>query len=309
MELKNIIRTCHWEVTKECNLNCLHCISSVGNKRELNEKSALNVIDVLKDWGCKEIYFTGGEPLVRRDIFNVLRKAKENKMKVGLLSNGTLISNKNIKQIKNYTDEVGISLDGASAKINDLIRGRRTFGKIINAIHLVKKHKIPVTLYITLCKLNINDFENILRMAKSLKVNNIRVNEISLRGRAYKNKKVLRFSKQEKSNLKGYLLSVLKEFDYKDKDFLFYDSCEIGDKNIFISPLGYIYPCIEVYQRKQGCHLGNILEVDKEEFKLQRDQYIRLKPKSCPYQFMVKNDLALCLNNPSVKCELPLVNL
>ena len=309
MKLKNIIRTCHWEVTKECNLNCLHCISSVGNKRELNEKSALKAIDVLRDWGCKEIYFTGGEPLVRKDMLNILEKAKENKMKVGLLSNGTLISNKNIKQIKNYVDEVGISLDGASAKINDLIRGRRTFGKIINAVNLIKKHKIPITLYITICKLNINDFENVLRVAKSLKINNIRVNEISLRGRAYKNKKVLGFSKQEKLNLKGYLFNILKKFDYQDKDFLFYDSCEIDDKNIFISPLGYIYPCIEVYQRKPGCHLGNILEVNKKEFKFRRDQCIKLKPKNCSYQFMVKNDFALCLNNPSVKCELSLVNL
>ena len=309
MKSSNIIRTCHWEITRECNLNCLHCISSVGSKRELNEKSVLNVIDVLKDWGCKEIYFTGGEPLARKDMLNILKKAKENRMKVGLLSNGTLISNKNIKRIKDYADEVGISLDGASAEINDLIRGRRTFGKIINAINLIKKHKIPITLYITLCKLNINDFENILRTAKSLKINNIRVNEISLRGRAHKNKKVLGFNKQEKLNLKEYLLNVLKKFDYQDKDFLFCDSCEIDDKNIFISPLGYIYPCIEVYQRKPSCHLGNILEINEEEFKLRRGQCLKLKPKSCPYQFMVKDDLALCLNNPSVKCELPLVNL
>jgi len=309
MKSKNLIRTCHWEITKECNLNCLHCISAVGNKRELNEKSALNVINILKNWGCKEIYFTGGELLMRKDIFNILKKAKENKMKIGLLSNGTLISNKNIKQIKNYTDEIGISLEGASAKINDSIRGKRTFGKIINAINLIKKHKIPITLYITLCKLNINDFENVLRMARSLKVNNIRVNEISLRGRACKNKKVLGFNKKEKLNLKGYLLNVLKKFNYQDKDFLFYDSCEIDDKNIFISSLGYIYPCIEIYQRKSSCHLGNILKVNIEKFKFQRNRFMKLRPRNCPYQFMIKNDLALCLNNPSVKCELSLVNL
>jgi MoaA/NifB/PqqE/SkfB family radical SAM enzyme len=304
MKSKAIIKTCHWEITKKCNLNCLHCISSTGNKRELNEGSALKMINILKNWGCNELYFTGGEPLIRQDIFNLFKKAKENKMKIGVLSNGILINNKNIKQIKNYVEELGISLDGASSKTNDLIRGENTFGKIINAINLAKKYEIPVTLYFTLCRLNISDFENILEIVKSLKIDNIRVNEISLRGRAYKNRKILGFNKQEVLGLKQDLLSVLKKFNYQKKDFWFYNSCEINDKNVFISPQGYAYPCIEVYQRKPSYHFGNILKSSKEEFELRRNKCIKLKPKNCPYLFAVKNDLALCFNNQSIKCRL-----
>jgi len=303
MKSKNIIKTCHWEITKRCNLNCLHCISSVGSKRELNEKSALTAVDILKNWGCEEIYFTGGEPLFRQDIFDVLKKSKENKMKVGLLSNGVLINNKNIRQIKKYVDEIGISLDGASAEINDAIRGKNSLKTIINAINLIKKHKILVSLYITICKLNINDFENILGLAKSLKINHIRINEITLRGRAHKNRKILSFSKDKKLNLKQYLLDVFKKTGYGDKDFLFDDSCEVDGKNIFISPSGYIYPCIEIYQQKPSHHLGNISKISIKNFDFYINQFIKSKPKQCPYQFMVKDNLAVCLNNQSVKCK------
>jgi len=304
MGSKEIIKTCHWEITRRCNLNCLHCISSVGNRRkELDKESALKVIDILKDWGCEEINFTGGEPLFRQNIFDILEKAKQNKIKVNLLSNGTLINSRNVKQIKNYVDEIGISLDGASSEINDAIRGDGSFKKIVNAISLVKKHKIPTSLYITICKLNINDFENILRLTKFLNINNVRANEITLRGRAFRNKKILGFNKSDKSNLEKYLLDILKKISCQDKDFLFDDSCEIDAKNIFISPSGYIYPCIEIYQRKPYCHFGNILRVNKEDFRLQKNQQIKSKPQSCPYQLIVKDNFALCLNKPSTKCN------
>lgn len=303
MKSKQIIKTCHWEITKKCDLNCLHCISLVGSKKELSKKSILKIIDILKDWGCEEINFTGGEPLSRKDIFNILKRVKKNKIKVGLLSNGILVNNKNIKQIKNYVDNIGISLDGASIRINDKIRGKKSFRKIINTINLIKKYKILITLYVTICELNISDFENILKLAKFLRVNSIRVNEITLRGKAYKNRNILRFSKSTQLNLKQYLLDILERNNFYGKNSLLDSSCEIDNKNIFISPLGYIYSCIEIYQQKPNCHLGNILKISKNDFKLRRNRHVKLKPKDCPYQFIVKRNFALCLNNPLTKCR------
>lgn len=222
MKSRGIIKACHWEITKRCNLSCLHCISSIGSRRELDKKSALKVIDILKNLGCKEIYFTGGEPLVRQDIFSILRKVKENKMKVGLLSNGTLINSSNIKQIKNYVDEIGISLDGASPQINDKIRGKGTFQKILKAVSVIKKNKIPLTLYITINKINLDDFENILKLTTILGADNIRVNEVSLRGRAFQNRRYLKIPFQHTVSLKESLLKGLeKKFSQeKRKRFL-----------------------------------------------------------------------------------------
>ncbi len=304
MKSKEIIKTCHWEITKRCNLNCLHCISSVGSKQELDRKSALRIIDILKDWGCKEIYFTGGEPLIRQDIFSIFKKIKENKMKVGLLSNGTLINNKNIKQIKNYVDEIGISLDGASIETNDVIRSSKSFKKTIKAINYIKKQKIPITLHVTICKLNINDFENILKLAKSLKIKSIRVNEITLRGKAFKNKKILALDKYTKHSLTSYLLDAAQNVNDKNKTRIsFGDSCDVDRDNIFISSRGRVYPCVEVYQKNPSQYLVNILDTNKQKFDLKQKNFLKLKPPKCPYQFIVKNNLTLCLNNPSIKCD------
>lgn len=245
---------------------------------------------------------------MRGDIFRVLKRTKDYGMKAELLSNGTLIERKNIKQIKNYVDKVGISLDGSSAKVNDQIRGK-SFDKIMVAIDLLRKEKIPLALYVTICKLNIDDVRNILELAKSLEINNIRINEISLRGRAQKNRDKLALDKQSQLKLKENLVAMLREFGRKDDYLLSCNACEINNKNIFISPKGYIYPCIEIYQQEQGSHLGNILEVGKSTFKNRRDRYINQKPTTCPYQFIVNNDLVLCLNKTSKTCKLLSVDI
>jgi len=66
-----MIKICHWVITKRCNLKCIHCIASTGSKRELNTKKALEVLNSLYNLGCKKLYITGGEPLIRTDIFEI----------------------------------------------------------------------------------------------------------------------------------------------------------------------------------------------------------------------------------------------
>lgn len=302
MNSGQIIKSCYWEITKKCNLKCLHCISSVGNKNEMDKGLALKTIGILDDWQCEEINFTGGEPLIRSDLFDIFKKAKEKKIKINLMTNGTLINNKNIYEIKNYVDNLGISIDGSSAEFNDRVRGKGSFKRMIKAINLVQKNRIPVTLYVTICKINLSDFDKILKLAKSLGVDNIRINEITLRGRAYKNRSQLKINNYQ-IGLKRYLLNILKESHYFEESFLFDSFCEFNKKNIFLSSSGYIYGCIEIYQKKPSRHLGNILKINKGFFKDQIRQQAKIKPKKCPYQLMVNNDFALCINNKLVKCK------
>ncbi|MDK2949257.1 MAG: hypothetical protein PWQ56_422 [Patescibacteria group bacterium] len=303
MKSNQIIKSCYWEITKRCNLECLHCISSVGNKKNLDEENSLKIIDILKDWHCEEINLTGGEPLIRNDIFNILKRAKKRKIKTRVLSNGTLINNKNIYQIKSYVDDLGISLDGSSAEFNDKIRGGGSFEKIIKSINLIKKNKIPITLYITICELNLYNFEKILKLVKLLKIDNIRINEVNLKGRAYKNRGQLKINSNHQFKLKYYLLNILKKNNYTDRNFLFNNSCEVSNDNIFLSPLGYIYSCIEVYQQKPSYHLGNILKIDKNYLREQMINQAKLKPKKCPYQIIINDGVALCINNQLTKCN------
>lgn len=300
-----MLKICHWEITKRCNLSCIHCISSVGTQRELDTKQALKVIDNLDSLGCKELYITGGEPLIRKDIFKILEKAKEKKFKIGLFTNGTLIDHRNIKKIKFYVNEIGISLDGSNSKINDKIRGIGTFKKIIKAISIIKNNKIPFGLYTTLTKINFNDFENIFKLVALLGIDFLRINEVSLRGRAYKNRKLLKITKSKEINFREYLLEVLKKnFSQNSEKILISNYCEINSETIFLSPLGYIYPCIEIFQRNPNYHFGNILKYTPKTFEKYQKTISSFIKNKCPYQFIGGENFAICLNNSSIKCSL-----
>jgi len=296
----NLVKVCHWEITKRCNLSCIHCISSTGERRELKTKEALEVVDILKDFGCEELYLTGGEPFVRGDIFKILERAKRKKIKIGVITNGILINRENIKKIKLYVDEVGVSLDGASSEINDKIRGIGTFKKILEAIKIIKTHRINLSLYFTLNKINLRDIENFLKLATFLKVERVRITEISLRGRAIQYSNFLEIPSRVERNLEEQLIRILKKH-FSDLSDCWERSCGIEETTIFLSPLGYIYPCVEIFQRNPDCHFGNIRFITLREFQEYQEVVRRFSVEKCPYEEIRGRGFSLCLNNTLIK--------
>jgi len=116
-----------WNCTRKCNLHCVHCYSSAGDKdpaEVLNTEQAKSFIRDLADFGVPVILFSGGEPLLREDIFELASFAREQGIRTALSTNGTLISEDMAREIKNASfAEVGISLDGIGNK-NDRFRGK-----------------------------------------------------------------------------------------------------------------------------------------------------------------------------------------
>ena len=116
-----------WNCTRKCNLHCVHCYSSAGDKdpaEVLNTEQAKSFIRDLADFGVPVILFSGGEPLLREDIFELASFASEQGIRTALSTNGTLISEDMAREIKNASfAEVGISLDGIGNK-NDRFRGK-----------------------------------------------------------------------------------------------------------------------------------------------------------------------------------------
>lgn len=299
MTFQKIINECHWEITKRCNLSCIHCIAATGSYKELDTNDSLRVIDNLSSLGCQELYITGGEPLIRNDIFNILEKAKEKKFRVGLLTNSVLLSKKNVKKIKLLTDEIGISLDGSSAEVNDMIRGNGSFDKIIDSISLIRKYSIPFSLYTTINNYNIDDLENILELSNKLGAKSTRLNEITLRGRALKYKKRLMIPRNRQITLNGLF----------GKNHYF-GMCDINPKTIFLSPMGLIYPCIEIFQSQPSNFIGNILNITSNFLKNYQELHLRDIKARCPYHVLMgKKSVIACLNNHRVKCPFTIKNI
>ncbi|MBT4810736.1 MAG: radical SAM protein, partial [Thiotrichales bacterium] len=105
-----------WNLIRRCNLTCKHCYSISADthfKGELSTEEAYTVLDDLKQYGVPVLILSGGEPLLRPDIFEISHRAKAMGFYVGLSTNGTLITEENIQQIADVGyDYVGISIDG-----------------------------------------------------------------------------------------------------------------------------------------------------------------------------------------------------
>jgi mycofactocin radical SAM maturase len=126
-----------WELTYACNLACIHCLSSSGRRdpRELTTAECFGVIDELQAMQVFYVNIGGGEPTVRRDFWELLDYATTHDVGVKFSTNGSRITERAASRIavNDYVD-VQISLDGASAAVNDAIRGPGSFETAILAL-------------------------------------------------------------------------------------------------------------------------------------------------------------------------------
>jgi mycofactocin radical SAM maturase len=126
-----------WELTYACNLECVHCLSSSGRRdpRELSTAEARRVIDELRDLQVFYINIGGGEPLVRRDFFDILEYSIDNHVGVKFSTNGYLLDQAKADHLATLDNvDVQLSLDGADAGTNDPIRGEGSYAAVRRAM-------------------------------------------------------------------------------------------------------------------------------------------------------------------------------
>ena len=152
-----------WAITNRCNYQCKYCSKWKKKTKELSTKQILSIIDELKQLGCQRIVFTGGEPLLRKDIGFIINYCKEGGLDVGISSNGSLFKEK-INEIKKI-DILTLSLDGPE-EIQDKLRAKGSYKKVIGAIKTAKNNNINVSLTTVVSKLNLGHLEDILKIAE-----------------------------------------------------------------------------------------------------------------------------------------------
>ena len=130
-----------WELTYACNLQCVHCLSSSGQRdeRELTTAEAKKVLDDLRDLQVFYINIGGGEPMVRRDFFELLEYSVANGIGVKFSTNGAFIDEEKARRLAamDYLD-IQISLDGVDAVTNDAVRGEGSYDMAIRAMENLK---------------------------------------------------------------------------------------------------------------------------------------------------------------------------
>jgi len=154
-----------WNVTKQCNLRCQHCYSGSDHRRaadELTTQEGMALLEDLAQFGCPVVLFSGGEPLMRKDLLELAERARELGMRVVLSTNGTLITREMAKRLASIgLSYVGISLDGLEER-HDAFRGvRGAFDGAMRAVKNCQDEGLKVGLRFTIHKRNFGEIPRI----------------------------------------------------------------------------------------------------------------------------------------------------
>ena len=182
-----------WNLVRRCNLTCKHCYSISADKNfsgELSTHEVFEVMDDLKAFHVPVLILSGGEPLLRPDIFEIARRAKAMGFYVGLSSNGTLVNEANVAEIAaTGFDYVGISLDGLRATHDKFRRKEGAFDAALNGIRLCRDAGAKVGMRFTLTQDNAQDLPALLDLMQAERIDKFYLSHLNYAGRGNKNRK------------------------------------------------------------------------------------------------------------------------
>lgn len=176
-----------WNLIRRCNLTCKHCYSISSDRDfpgELSTQEIYTVMDDLKSFGVPALILSGGEPLLRADIFDIAQRAKRMGFYVGLSTNGTLIDAQNIEQIAAVGfDYVGISIDGLRDTHDRFRRKQGAYDASLRGIRLCRQHDIKVGMRFTMTQNNAPELPRLLTMMEEERIDKFYLSHLNYAGR------------------------------------------------------------------------------------------------------------------------------
>lgn len=163
-----------WEITRRCNLKCVHCRSSsemeVKGHPDFSTEEAFRIIDDISSYAKPVVVLSGGEPLLRKDVFEIAKYGTEKGLRMCLATNGTLVTDEICEKIKESGIRiVSLSLDGSTREVHDNFRNEKgAFEGTINAARLFKKHGIEFIINSSFTKRNQEEIPKVYKLAKEL---------------------------------------------------------------------------------------------------------------------------------------------
>ena len=276
------LRILFFEVTSRCNAKCEHCGSSCGEIFPKNEITNDEIKKVLTDIANNPNYspsnimidITGGEPLMKKDLFELMEYVNELGFPWGMTSNGMLINEDIVKRmVETNMYSISISIDGLESTHEEFRKVPRSFKKIINGIKLMQQEPSIKDIQITTCvnKKNINQLEDLYNLMLELNIKDWRIIEVDPIGRAKGNdiillspdeyKKMLNFIEAKRKNKDGIKVSygcghfLGLEYEPRVRETPFY--CGAGTIVASVLSNGDIFVCPDV-PRLEHLIQGNI---------------------------------------------------
>ena len=243
-----------WELTYACNLSCVHCLSSSGRRdpRELTTEECFAVIDELERLKVFYVNIGGGEPMLRADFFEILEYASAHNVGVKFSTNGTFIDQAAARRLASmdYLD-IQISIDGADASVNDLVRGEGSFAAARQAMdNLAEAEFGPFKISLVVTRHNVDQLDEFKAIADSYGAQ-LRVTRLRPSGRGVDSWDELHPTQEQQRTLYHWILG---RPDVLTGDSFFHLSalgeslpglnlCGAGRVVCLIDPVGDVYAC------------------------------------------------------------------
>lgn len=172
MSMDHVPRLVFWELTKECNLRCIHCRAEAESscfEGELSLEDILRVLDEIAAHYNPILVLTGGEPLYRKDIYQIASHARERGLRTALATNGTLIDETSSRMIRDSgIQRVSISIDGSNAASHDGFRGiPGSFDRALKGISHLRSAGVEFQINTTISRRNVDQIDEILKLAEA----------------------------------------------------------------------------------------------------------------------------------------------
>ena len=217
----NILRTprsVDLAITGQCNLRCKYCshFSSAGDvDADLPMEEWLTFFEELNDCAVFDVTIQGGEPFFRRDLEDLIKGIVKNRMRFNILSNGTLVTEEMASFLSSTgrCDGVQVSIDGSIPMTHDTFRGKGSFHKAITGVKYLQKHRVPVSVRVTIHRHNVKDLDAIADLLfNEIGLDTFSTNAASHMGLCRQNAEMIQLTTEERSLAMATLLRLNREY-------------------------------------------------------------------------------------------------
>ncbi|MBU1178079.1 radical SAM protein [Patescibacteria group bacterium] len=225
-----------FDVTTQCNLDCAFCFGPESGEDEPTNQEAKEIIKQVAASGADKIVFTGGEPLLRKDIFELVEYASQQGLYTILHTNGLLFDEVVLERLRGRLDQINLPLDGADVRANDSQRGAGHFKKVLSSLKLLKDENILVVISSVATARNQSFLPAVGRVLQNLagqdkaRIDKWRVFQFRSEGKAVEAEKQLQISKADFAGLIAKITSQKYPFSVQfitSNDEEFYSSYKL----------------------------------------------------------------------------------
>ncbi|MBM7836236.1 radical SAM protein [Clostridium sardiniense] len=270
------IDSIHWEITSKCNLNCRHCFvdKTVNEIKDLPFEESIKIIKRLAGLGVKKITFSTKEPLIYKNISELINLCNKYGIITDMVTNGILLEDIEFakKIMSTSLSAIFISIEGITKESNDYIRGKGSFNKIIRAIKNVRRvSNKHLGIQMTLNKYNMKEVDKIPQFFNELNINSLNIGGIASQGNALENLEIQitdeEFRKSQEEIVKAYNSLKNKKYQLNLKSalpievaylnlktgsnfFTYVPKCSVINNCYSLMSNGKIIPCISMFSSK-----------------------------------------------------------